>query len=98
MERSGAETTPAIEAQLVDLSREGFRLRVPSPLEDRAPITVRIRTHDGMDLTLAGTVRWQRAEDDAWLVGCVADRPTDWETLGELFLHNVLNTDGHPFS
>lgn len=97
VERAG-QPSGAIEAQLVDMSREGFRLRVSLPLEVHEDLTVRIRSERAkVDLTRSGNVRWRRADgNDAWLVGCAASEPADWETLGELFLHNILNTQALP--
>ncbi len=100
LERSGQEPSCLVAARLLDFSREGFRLRVPVRLTVQEAVTVRIRSeNDGIDLALPGTVRWQRPDGDAaWLVGCAATRPADWETLGELFLHKILSTEPLPRS
>jgi hypothetical protein len=80
---------------LLDLSRNGFQVKVPVPLNTQSPLNLRFRMEGSqMDLMLPGTIRWQRpASDGTWLAGCQTDRPIDWETLGELFLRGVLSTD-----
>jgi hypothetical protein len=87
----GAEP-PNVQAAMLDVSREGFCLRTPLELEIGETITVRLWDADsGFDLTLPGTVRWQRPDDDGiWTVGCQSPEPLDWETLGELFLNELL--------
>lgn len=94
VERSGQQPPSSIQAKLVDMSREGFRLRVSIPLEIHEVLTVRIRSEQAkVDLTRSGNVRWRRPDGEGtWLVGCAASQPADWETLGELFLHNILST------
>ncbi len=84
-----------IEAELRDLSRQGCQLRVPTPLANGEPVIVRIEQEDsGLQLTIEGTIRWQRPGEGAWFVGCQASREIDWESLGELFLSGILNTEG----
>ena len=86
-----------MEAELLDLSRSGVRLRVAADLKVQEPITLRL--HDepsGLRLTRSATVRWKRPEQgDLWLVGCLFDEHVEWEMLGELFLNEVLST-GRP--
>jgi hypothetical protein len=90
----GREPSP-IDAELLDLSRGGTRLRVAAPLKVGEAITVRlVDEKSGVELTRPSTVRWQRAEDDqTWTVGCMFTQQVEWETLGELFLNNLLSTD-----
>jgi len=64
-------------------------------LEVGEPIAIRLRQDASQPLlTASGTVRWVSPDEQGgWLVGCLLDRPLDWETLGELFLEGVLSTD-----
>jgi hypothetical protein len=91
---AGGEPGP-IDAELLDLSRSGARLRVAAPLKVGEAITVRlVDEKSGVELTRPSTVRWQRAEDDqTWSVGCMFTQHVEWETLGELFLNQILSTD-----
>ncbi len=84
-----------IEGELIDLSRHGVRLRTKIRLSQQESITVRLRDDKAaVDLAIPGTVRWQRPEQDGtWSLGCALARQVDWETLGELFLGNVLVMD-----
>jgi len=82
-------------ATLIDISRHGFCVQTSTPLDDEEAVVLRLRDdNSGMDLTLAGTVRWQREpKNDTWLIGCSADQELAWETLGELFLNGILCAD-----
>ncbi len=94
VERSSRES-PIVGGELVDLSRSGFRLRTTGPLAVNESVTVRFRHAESeLDLALPSTVRWQRPEaGEKWLVGFESERQVDWETLGELFLNDILNVD-----
>ncbi len=84
-----------VPAELVNLSRDGFQLRTPAPLAVGEAVTLRLRVEEsGFETTLSGKVRWKRSEGEARLVGCLCDRPIEWESLGELFLGRVLSQDG----
>ena len=84
-----------IEVELVDLSRGGVRFRSDVPLS--VGETIRVRLEDagsGLELNRQGTVRWTKAvRPGIWSMGCRFFEPVDWETLGELFLNDVLSTD-----
>jgi hypothetical protein len=84
-----------VGAELVDLSRSGFRLRAAMPLAVNESVTVRfLHAESGLDLTLPSTVRWQRPDaGEKWLVGFETERQVEWETLGELFLNDILHVD-----
>jgi hypothetical protein len=92
--RSASPAEPR-EAQLIDLSRGGFQLLVPIQLVQHETISARIRDEkSGLQFDLSGHVRWQRQTTDGkWLVGCQADQELDWETMGELFLNEILVLD-----
>jgi len=95
-ERSADREPGLIQAELVDLSRDGYQLRTCVPLAKGESVTLRLHDkNSGLRLALPGTVRWTRSKSDsAWLSGCQASCELDWETLGELFLHGILATDG----
>lgn len=78
-------------AELVDLSRDGFRLRLPFPLNGRKSISVRLCEDAGVRLTLTGLIRWQRSDDGkTWMLGCQSTERIGLETLGELLLRGIL--------
>ena len=85
----------SVKAELVNLSRDGFQLRLPLPLNKSDPITMRLcEPASGLCLTLSGVVRWRCAEQSGtWLLGCQSDRRVDLETMGEMFLSGVLVAD-----
>ncbi len=95
IERAGGRDPLVTSARLIDFSRNGFRLRTPFPLEIGEPLTMQL--HDersSTDLTLFGVVRWCRPdENESWLLGCQTAREADWETLGELFVNEILASD-----
>ncbi len=84
-----------IEVELVDLSREGVQVRAAVPLSVGETITVRL--HDeraGLELERQATVRWSDPHQQGiWSAGCEFCQAVDWETLGELFLNDVLSAD-----
>jgi hypothetical protein len=86
------------EVELVDLSREGVQFRSSQPLSVGETITLRI--HDvpsGLRLDRRGAVKWEKPlQQGRWSIGCQFFEPVDWETLGELFLNDVLSTDPAP--
>lgn len=90
--RSSGTARPAIHGAVVDISRDGFCLETSSPLEIGESVVVRLQDADAdLDLALSATVRWRRHDDDGtWLIGCQTPEPLDWETLGELFLRELL--------
>ena len=92
--RSPGGSTNAIDAELVNLSRDGFQLRLHSALEDQEAVVMRISALErGVDVMFPATVRWQREEDGGWLAGCQTSWQLDLETLGELFLSEILAQD-----
>jgi hypothetical protein len=94
--RRSVDKSDSLGAKLVDFSRDGFRLRVGAPLTVEEAVEVQVA--DGtspVHLAILATVRWQRPEGGRiWLTGFEFNRSTDWETLGELFLNEILSTDG----
>ena len=50
-----------------------------------------IASDQGIDVMFPATVRWRREEVAGnWLVGCQTSWQLDLETLGELFLSEIL--------
>ena len=94
VERSFSCQPNLVQVELQDLSRNGFQLRLPVPLANRERICLRLHVEDsGFTLKLPATVQWGRAVNEAWLAGCHSDQPLEWESLGELFLSEVLLQD-----
>ncbi|MEX2559973.1 MAG: PilZ domain-containing protein [Pirellulales bacterium] len=92
IERSG-RLPPIVPAELINFSRHGARLAVGSPLEDGEQFML-LLTHSkaGMALTLAGELRWQAPTDaGGWLMGCEFVTEVSMETLGEMFLNEILD-------
>ena len=85
----------SLGAELVDFSRDGFRLRVSAPLIVNEPVDVLIEDRNSsFSLAISATTQWQRPESgDTWLAGFRFDRQADWETMGELFLNEILVMD-----
>jgi PilZ domain-containing protein len=93
--RRSAGERRLLGAELIDFSRDGFRLRVPAPLIVNEPVEVLIEDRNTpFSLTISAIAQWQRPESgDNWLTGFKLDRQADWETLGELFLNEILTMD-----
>lgn len=90
--RHAGRSPAALAASLVDFSRQGARLTVACQLDPAEPVVVRFQSGGiGLDLDLAGAVRWQTYQAEHWLVGCQFDEEVSMETLGELFLRGILS-------
>lgn len=94
----GVEPPEWQESQLLDVSRAGIKLGATHDLAKGRSLHVVVQAADGKRL-LERTclVRWCKKEGDAtypWHLGVEFPEPLEWEILGELFLHGVLNT-GH---
>jgi hypothetical protein len=90
---AAAET---VDAQLVDLSRNGFQLLTAVSLTLGEMATAHLSDEQsGLSLELEGIARWQRPTDDGtgWFVGCQCEQEIDWAIMGELFLNDVLVMD-----
>ena len=90
--------TGRLDAELADFSRNGAGLFTSEPAVDGERVTVRIRhAESGLDLSLAGSLRWQREHHESrWLLGCEFEEPVSLETLGELFLSEILDVNPAP--
>jgi len=95
VERAPGSVPGCVDVELVDLSRTGVRLRSPVPLAEGETITVRLHdVQSRAQLTRSGTVRWTRPDrGDTWSIGCQFCESVDWETLGELFLADILSQE-----
>ena len=93
--RTTGGTPECIKAELLNLSRDGFQVQASDPLATDEAIVLELQEpKSGLDFTLPATVCWQKPQgDNAWVYGCRSTRQLDWETLGELFLHEILAKD-----
>ena len=82
------------EVRLLDLSREGAKLELSSPVPPKAEVVLHVQDDSlGLAVALRGRVRWQRAQGvGRWDLGCLFDEPVAYEVIGELFLSGVLST------
>ena len=96
--RSPGGSANAIGAELVNLSRDGFQLRLALALEEQETVVMTIAAADrSLDMLFPATIRWCHEEPNGtWLVGCKTVWQLDLETLGELFLNEILVADGQP--
>ena len=89
-----AERNQLHAVQLVNLSRRGIGVRAPVELAPDQVVTLKFTDSDGLDVSLGAVVRWCSVHEPAvWDVGCEFDSEVEWETLGELFLRGVLETE-----
>ena len=95
VERAAGREPSPVEGQLLDLSRNGIRLRVAAPLELNETITIRLWDEkSGFEMTHSGRVRRQTPEEGGtWSVGCELTPHVEWQTLGEMFFNEILSTD-----
>ncbi len=98
IERSPGKDPLVTSGRLVDLSRSGFKLRVLVPLEIGEPLIMQIRDDRlTTDTAFSGVVQWcRRGEQAGWLLGCQATDLAEYETLGELFINDILSLDESP--
>jgi hypothetical protein len=101
--RPGEKLEECLDAELVDFARNGARLRIVESAGaawlaegERAVLHVR-SLKPGVDVGLPGTVRWRRADGPGlWLIGCEFEAEVPLETLGELFLNEILSDELSP--
>ena len=93
MRRAVGELPEVVEAELLDLSRQGARLRAEAALGENEILTICVRAgQPALDLDLTGAVRWRKQEADSrWSYGCEFKEELPLETLGELFLRGILS-------
>lgn len=91
------DAASTLNVELIDFARGGARLRAADPgigwLAEGAASILQIRSiKPGIDIQLPGRIRWQQAEGPGqWLIGCEFDAEVPLETLGELFLNDILS-------
>ena len=96
LNRVEGEPAESLKAELIDFARHGARLRVadrPNAASSNGEaVVLQLRSaKPGLDIRLPGRIRWQQAEGPGlWLIGCEFDQEVSLETLGELFLNEIL--------
>ena len=92
IERSAGRSPARFDVELIDLSRSGFGICSKVPLDTDESLTLLLcHPPSGLRLTLPAIVQWQTREaDGSFYSGCRSAQQISWETLGELFLNQVL--------
>ncbi|MEQ8786256.1 MAG: PilZ domain-containing protein [Pirellulaceae bacterium] len=96
LRRDEGRLPDVVEAELVDLSRGGLQLVVPTPLSKGEHVQVRISCgENSFDNDVAATVRWLRRTEDgaAWHLGLRFKEELQFDLLGELFLNDALESE-----
>ncbi|MGH7136689.1 MAG: PilZ domain-containing protein [Pirellulales bacterium] len=95
LRRAPGERPQVVTADLLDLSRQGTRLRTKAVLGEGEVVTICVRTGElALDLDLTGVVRWRKQEAGGrWSYGCEFKDELSLETLGELFLCGILSAE-----
>lgn len=98
LSRAGAELAEGATVELIDFARTGARVRMadaPSKVAFREGDAVIVRLTSQktlLDFDLPAVVRWRRAEGPGiCLLGCEFMEVVSLETLGELFLNQILS-------
>lgn len=93
LRRYAGRTPDVLTARLLDFSRQGAKLELPTSLVLAEPVVLRLRpAQKQMEWEFPANILWQRAvESGAWLVGCRFSAEVSFETLGELFLNGILS-------
>jgi hypothetical protein len=93
-----AADAESLPAELIDFARNGARLRIAGGPERTCPapgeeVVLGLSSQkSGLNIRLPGAIRWQQAEGPGqWLIGCEFDEEVPLETLGELFLNEILS-------
>jgi hypothetical protein len=98
LDRGGPGKGASLAADLIDFARNGAQLRIVGGPElaslakgEAVVLGLRSKKSD-IDILLPGTIRWQQPEGPGqWLVGCEFSEEVSLETLGELFLNEILS-------
>lgn len=93
MRRGPGLLPQVVPVEVVDLSRQGARLRAGAVVAEDEVLTICLRAAEpALDLHLTGVVRWRKQDvDGRWLYGCEFKDELPLETLGELFLCGILS-------
>lgn len=92
LRRLGEERTAAIDAELIDISSGGTKLRISAPLhfEESVEMHIEIPCID-MDCHVLAMVRHIReAEDGRWIVGCSVQPPLDEHGISGLATYPIV--------
>lgn len=91
--RYAGRSPDVLAARLLDFSRQGAKLELPTSLVLAETVMLRLcPAQKQMEWEFPANVLWQRAvESGAWLVGCRFSVEVSFETLGELFLNGILS-------
>jgi hypothetical protein len=95
IQRPQADEGTSCDASLLNFSRGGCRVRCRENFREGEAVLVRLGDPArGLELSLPGTIRWCRDEDEkGFAAGCQFDDEVNYEQLGELFLAGFLATD-----
>lgn len=87
------ETAETHDAQLIDISSNGVRLRTAACLQFEETIAVHILTPEtDFEFGMVGQVRWIRpASDGHWNAGCHIQPPLSEETLNQLAILHCID-------
>lgn len=99
--RTGVEPPETTMVELLDFARNGVRLRLAErvgarPFVSGDAVLLQLASENSkIDFGRPATVRWQRAEGPGlWQLGCEFKDEVSLETLGELFLNEILSDGG----
>lgn len=71
LEWTSQDESQVCDAELVDLSAAGARLRLANPIELHEAVQVRLNVKElGLDFRCVSDVCWVRPEEQGWSVGC----------------------------
>jgi len=94
--RYDAVDEPVYEAELVDFSRQGIRLRLAAEFEAGELLLIRIvATEPDFLFQHRATIHWRSTDESSsdFLYGCGFEAQVEWEVLGELLLRGVLSME-----
>ena len=90
IEREHEPSNP-LNGQLLDFSRQGFRIQTADLLSMDERVTLCVDLADVQQFfRLKGAVRWLNREGETLIAGFHFDEQAPLELLGELVLHGVL--------
>lgn len=98
VERSGGMPPQEIDAELVDVSLGGVKLRVPACPGMQEAVVLRMAAPEiELDLSVDAEVCWTRpAPDDAWYLGCVLNPKLPEKLLTDLAVNGYVQRRRDP--